>query len=401
MAFFYYVVKDKEGIIVKGSIEASSYKKALEFLHSQGNIVLQLKEKKAKSSLFAKKEKVKIDELVVFSRQLTTLIESGIPIVGALEVLAQQTINPSFKKVLSSVVMDLKEGMSLANSLSKHHHVFSELYVSMVEAAETSGNLPQILDRLSIYLEKMNALRKKIYSSLAYPVVVVTMAIAITSFLIFKVVPTFKEIYATLEAELPLPTRILIGFADFLKHNIIFILIILGVIFFGLKRYINTPRGKKRYHRFLLNLPVVGEIIRKVAIAKFSRTFATLVKSGVPITDSLEIVGKTSGNKIIEEAVVKAKKLVQEGVPISKPLEESKVFPPMVIKMISVGERSGKLEEMLSKIAQFYEEESDSAIAGLSSLIEPLIIAFLGIVIGAIVIALFLPIIKVSQLIAH
>jgi len=315
--------------------------------------------------------------------------------------LAQQTNNPSFKKVLSSVVKDLKEGMSLADSLSKHPHVFSELYVSMVEAAETSGSLPQILDRLSIYLEKMNALRKKIYSSLAYPVVVVTMAIAITSFLIFKVVPTFKEIYATLGGTLPLPTRILIGFADFLKHNIIFILIILGVLFFGLKRYINTPQGKKRYHRFLLNLPVVGEIIRKVAIAKFSRTFATLMKSGVPITNSLEIVGKTSGNKIIEEAVVKAKKLVQEGVPISKPLEESKVFPPMVIKMISVGEKSGKLEEMLSKIAQFYEEESDSAIAGLSSLIEPLIIAFLGIVIGAIVIALFLPIIKVSQLIAH
>ena len=175
----------------------------------------------------------------------------------------------------------------------------------------------------------------------------------------------------------------------------------MGVSFFVLKKYINTGRGKRRYHRFLLNLPIIGDIIRKVAIAKFSRTFSTLVRSGVPITNSLEIVGKTSGNKIIEEAVVKAKKLVQEGVPISKPLEESKVFPPMVIKMISVGEKSGKLEEMLSKIAQFYEEQTDSAISSLSSLIEPLVIAFLGIVIGTIVIALFLPIIKVTQLVAH
>jgi len=399
MGLFYYTVKDREGRIIKGNIEAPSKEKALEYLHSQGNIVLSLQEKRTK--VYSLKEKVKIDELVVFSRQLTTLIESGIPIVGALEVLTEQTNDPSFKRVLISVVRDLKEGVSLAASFSKHPRVFSELYVSMVEAAETSGNLPQILDRLSIYLEKMNALRKKVISSLTYPAVVVTMAIAITSFLIFKVVPTFKEIFATLGGKLPLPTQILINLADFLKKYLFVILGIMGVSFFVLKKYINTGRGKRRYHRFLLNLPIIGDIIRKVAIAKFSRTFSTLVRSGVPITNSLEIVGKTSGNKIIEEAVVKAKKLVQEGVPISKPLEESKVFPPMVIKMISVGEKSGKLEEMLSKIAQFYEEQTDSAISSLSSLIEPLVIAFLGIVIGTIVIALFLPIIKVTQLVAH
>ncbi|OQX81329.1 MAG: hypothetical protein B6D56_02620 [Candidatus Omnitrophica bacterium 4484_70.1] len=399
MGLFYYTVKNREGKIIKGNIEAPSKEKALEYLHTQGNIVLSLQEKKIK--VYSLKEKVKVDELVVFSRQLTTLIESGIPIVGALEVLAEQANSPSFKRVLVSVVKDLKEGVSLATSLSKHPRVFSELYVSMVEAAETSGSLPQILDRLSVYLEKMSALRKKVVSSLTYPAVVITMAIAITSFLIFKVVPTFKEIFATLGGKLPLPTQILINFADFLKKYLLVILGIMGLSFFILKKYINTRGGKRRYHRFLLNLPVIGDIVRKVAIAKFSRTFATLVRSGVPITNSLEIVGKTSGNKIIEEAVIKAKKLVQEGVPISKPLEESKVFPPMVIKMISVGEKSGKLEEMLSKIAQFYEEQTDSAISSLSSLIEPLVIAFLGIVIGAIVIALFLPIIKVTQLVAH
>ncbi|UCC95066.1 MAG: type II secretion system F family protein [Candidatus Omnitrophota bacterium] len=397
MSVFSYTVKTKKGEVAKGNLEAESQQKALEYLHSQGNIVLRLQEEKGKK-VVKKTGRVGTDELVIFSRQLTTLIESGIPVVGALDILYQQVTNPYFKSVVGGVLKDLREGSSFASSLAKYPRVFPEIYVSMVEAAETSGNLPQILERLSVYLEKMNALRKKIISSLTYPVVVVMMAIGITSFLIFKVIPTFKTIFATLGGTLPLPTQILIGFSDMLRANILWVLIIFVLAVIMLQRYISTSRGKKQYHRLLLNLPVFGDIIRKVSIAKFSRTFSTLVKSGVAITTSLDIVGKTSGNKIIEEAVLKAKQSIQEGVPISKPLEESGVFPPMVVRMIAIGEQSGKLEEMLSKIAQFYEEQTDAVISGLTSLIEPIIIGFLGIVIGGIVIALFLPIIKITQL---
>jgi type IV pilus assembly protein PilC len=222
-----------------------------------------------------------------------------------------------------------------------------------------------------------------------------------TSFLLLKIVPTFKDLYASLGASLPLPTQILMGAADLLKR--FFLLIVGGGIglVIALKKYVATPKGKKQYHTLLLKLPILGEIFLKISIAKFSRTFATLVKSGVPITSTLEIVAKTSGNKLIEESVIAAKKSIQEGVPISKPLEECGLFPPMVVKMVAVGERSGKLEFMLSKIAQFYEEQTDAVISGLASIIEPLLIVFLGVVVGSIVISLFLPIIEISQIVAH
>ena len=401
MVFFSYTVRTKEGKTVRGSLEAESKEKALEYLHSQGNIILSLKEEKKKVTPKKRGGRVKVDELVVFSRQLTTLIESGIPVVGALDILWQQTTNPYFKAVLEGILKELREGASLASSLAKHPKVFPEIYVSMVEAAETSGNLPQILNRLSLYLEKANALRKKIISSLTYPAIVVIMAIGISSFLIFKIIPTFKGIFDTLGGDLPLPTQLLIGFAELVRKNVLYLIGVFIIALVAFYRYISTPKGKKMYHKFLLNLPILGDIVRKISIAKFSRTFATLMKSGVNITTTLDIVGKTSGNKIIEEAVVNSKKAIQEGIPISKPLEESEVFPPMVIRMIAVGEKSGKLEEMLSKIAQFYEEQTDAVISGLTSLIEPIVIAFLGIVIGGIVVALFLPIIKITQLLGR
>ncbi len=399
MGIFSYSAKTKKGKIVKGSLEAESKDKALEYLHSQGSIILFLKQGKVRKTARVK-GKVKVDDLVIFSRQLTTLIESGIPLVGALDILQQQVEKPVFKEVINITLKDLREGSSLAGALAKHPKVFPEIYVSMVEAAETSGNLPQILDRLSLYLEKMSALRRKIIASMIYPAIVVIMTTLMSSFLIFKIIPTFKQLYESIGAKLPLPTLILINFADMVKNNILFIIILFVVGIICFKKYISTPSGKRKYHKVLLKLPIFGKIVVKVGIAKFARTFATLVKSSVPITTSLEIVGKTSGNKIIEEAVIKAKKSIQEGIPVSIPLEESGVFPPMVIKMIAVGEKTGKLEHMLSKIAQFYEEQTDAAISGLTSLIEPLLIVFLGIVVGAIVISLFLPIIEISQLIA-
>jgi type IV pilus assembly protein PilC len=401
MSLFSYTIRNKDGHVLKGSLEAESQNKAIELLHTQRHMVLSLQEAKAGKLKSATKGKVKVDELVIFSRQLTTLIESSIPIVGALDILYQQVENPYFKKVIAAILKDLREGSSFAAAIAKYPKIFSELYVSMVEAAESSGNLPEILERLSVYLEKSSALRRKIISSLTYPAVVILMAIGITGFLILKVIPTFKGIFATLGGKLPLPTQILVGFSDIMRKQFLLLVVVFVIAVVAFKKYVSTPRGKMNYHKFLIRLPIAGDIIKKISIAQFARTFATLVRSGVPIVNSLEIVAKTSGNKVIEEAVIKAKKSIQEGVPISVPLEESKVFPPMVVKMIGVGETTGKLEAMLSKIAEFYEEQTEAVISSLTSLIEPLVIGFLGIVIGGIVVALFLPIISITTMLGH
>jgi len=399
MKVFSYIIKDKEGKTTKGTAEAESQSSLIDHFHKQGYLIFSIEESKKKKAKQQVKKSVKIDELVVFSRQFTTLIESGIPVVEALAILEDQIGNPYFKGVIDTVLRDVKEGSSLSAALAKHTNVFPDIYLSMVEAAEASGNLPAILDRVSMYLEKSNALRKKVASALYYPVVIILMAIAITTFLIFKVIPTFKEIFASLGGVLPLPTQILIAFSDMVrrKESVIGMLIFIFGGSFLLKKYISSPSGKLNFHRFILKLPVFGDLAKKIAIAKFSRTFATLVKSGVSIIKCLEIVAKTSGNKIIENAVLESKTSIQEGQPISVPLEKTGIFPSMVTKMVSIGEKSGRLEDMLSKIAQFYEEQTDAMVAGLSSLIEPLVIAFLGVVVGGIVVSLFLPIIKITQ----
>jgi len=400
MKIFFYNIKNKDGKALKGMIEAESQEKAIEHFQKEGFIILSIKETKRKIRVKAR-GKVKVDDLVVFSRQFTTLIESGIPVVECLSILEEQIENLYFKGVINLILKDVREGAALSDALSKHKDVFPDIYLSMVEAAEFSGNLPEILDRVSIYLEKSSALKKKVTSALYYPAIIILMAVGITGFLVFKVIPTFKGIFASLGGKLPLPTQILISFSDALtkKESVVLIIALMFGGFFGIKAYISTPKGKKVLHRLMLKLPVVGGLIRKMAIAKFSRTFSTLVKSGVSIVKCLEIVGQTSGNKIIEDAVMESKIAIQEGQPISVPLEKTGVFPTMVIKMISIGERSGRLEAMLSKIAQFYEEQTDAMVAGLASLIEPLVIAFLGIIVGGIVISLFLPIIKMTQFI--
>ncbi len=399
MKLFSYNVKDKEGKILKGVIEAESQSALIEHFHKEGCIIFSIREAARKSKQAAPKGRIKTEDLVVFSRQFTTLIESGIPVVEALGILKEQIEKNYFKGVIELILKDVKEGSSLSAALSKYKNVFPDIYLSMVKAAEVSGSLAEILDRVSVYLEKSHALRKKVISAFYYPAVIIIMAVSITAFLVFKVIPTFKGIYASLGGSLPLPTQLLIDVSDFIsrKQSLITMLVVLGGGFFMLKKYLSTPGGKKKYHRFILKIPIFGELARKIAIAKFSRTFSTLIKSGVPIVKSLEIVAKTSGNRIIEDAVIESKKSIQEGETISAPLERTGVFPPMVTRMISVGEKSGRLEGMLSKIAQFYEEQTDALVAGLSSLIEPVIIAFLGIIVGGVVVSLFLPILKITQ----
>jgi len=398
MAVYEYKARTKQGKIIKGETEGDSSQDITSSLHSQGLVILSITEKKKKSRQ-VRAGRVKPDEIVVFTRQLTTLIESGIPLVQGLEILYDQVKTPYFKQVIFAIFNDIKEGTSFNGALSKYPRVFSEFYVNMVKAGETSGQLPGILERVSSYIEDALSLQRKIRSSLAYPAIVVVMAIGITAFLILKVIPTFKGIFSSLGGDLPLPTQILLAFSDFARQWFLAIVVffILGGIV--LQRYAITPRGRRQIDETMLKIPIMGELIKKIAIAKFCRTFSTLVSSGVPILTALDIVGKTAGNKVLEDAVFASRKFVQEGEAISEPLARSGIFPPMVVRMISVGEKTGKLEDMLNKISQFYEDEVDTAVSGLTSMIEPIIIGFLGIVIGGIVVSLFLPIIKITQMI--
>ncbi len=401
MSTYQYTAKDKTGKTIVGILDGASDSEIADILHKKELIVLSVEQAKKKAfRAGAKDKKVKLDDLLIFSRQLATMIDAGITLVSALGILSEQIENKELKKVVTVIRQDIEAGMSFCDSLAKHPAVFSELFINMARAGESSGMLDEVLDRLASYLEKTAALARKIKASLVYPIVVVTIAILITTLLLLKVVPTFKGIFEMLGGTLPLPTRVLIGISDMLRRYFLFVLAGMVIIVILFKRYISTEKGRYNFDRGKLKAPVLGLLFRKVAVAKFSRTFSTLVKSGVSILNALEIVSKTAGNKVIEEAVVNCAKSVRDGEPIARPLSKSGVFPPMVCRMISVGEQTGQLEKMLSKIADFYDEQVDAATSALTSLIEPLVITFLGVVIGGIVVSLFLPIFKITELIA-
>ncbi len=401
MPNFRYVAKEPEGRTVSGVLEYSERALLIDALRKKGLIIISVQEVKKTKVRLGPSKGIKLEDLVVFSRQLATMVDSGIPLLQGLDILWDQIEKPVFKKVIGRVRDDVETGVSFSEALSKHSNIFSHLYINMVKAGESSGMLDDILDRLAGYLEKANALQRKVRSSLIYPAVVVSMAVLITLVLLLKVIPTFKGIFDMLGGTLPLPTRILIGISDLIRHMFIYIAAVIFLIGFAFARYIKTEKGRANFDKILLKLPIFGQLFRKVAIAKFTRTLSTLVRSGVPILLSLDIVGKTSGNKVIEEAVEKVRSGIKEGEKIAEPLGRSGVFPPMVVRMIYVGEETGELEKMLSKIADFYDDQVDAAVSGLTSLIEPLIICFLGIIIGGIVIAMFLPIFKLTEIIGH
>lgn len=400
MNTFQYNAKDSSGKPVSGTLEAASENEIAEILHKKELIIISIQPLKQKQKAVKfKGKKIKLDDLVVFSRQLATMIDAGMPLVQALGVLGEQIENPAFKNVVNAVRGDIEAGVSFCDALAKHPNVFSELFINMSRAGEVSGMLDQVLDRLATYLEKTASLTRKIHSSMVYPVIVISMAILITSVLLLKVVPTFKGIFESLGGKLPLPTIVLIGISDALRKYFLLLVGLVVATSFFFKRYIATDKGRYNFDAQKLKMPVLGPLFQKVALSKFSRTFATLIKSGVSALNALDIVAKTSGNKVVEKVVLEARDSVREGEPISRPLSKSKVFPPMVCRMIGVGETTGQLEKMLSKIGDFYEEQVDAAVAGLTSMIEPIVIAFLGIVIGGIVIALFLPIFKITELV--
>jgi len=398
MNAYRYTAKDKSSHTVVGILEGNSEREVVDILHKKELVVVSIEQAKRKI-LKTQDRKIKLDDLVIFSRQLATMIDSGVPLVQSLGILAEQIDNKSLRDVVINVRQDIEAGMSFYDALAKHPSVFSELFINMSKAGEASGTLNEVLDRLATYLEKATALNRKIRSALIYPAILVSMAILITAGLLLKVVPVFKEIFSAFGGELPLPTRILIETSNLLSRYFLITVALLFALGFLFKRYISTTQGRYNFDAQKLRTPVIGKLFHKVAIAKFSRTFSTLVRSGVTILNALDIVGKTSGNKVVEEAVLGCRGAVRDGELISRHLSKSKIFPPMVCRMIGVGEQTGQLEKMLSKIADFYDEQVDAAVNGLTSMIEPIVIAFLGIVIGAIVISLFLPIFKITQLI--
>jgi type IV pilus assembly protein PilC len=401
MPTYKYTARDQEGKNVSGRISAENESVVVAELRKRSLIILSVSQEQ--ESVFKKSSKpkggkrIKPEDLVIFTRQFATMVDAGIPILQSLEALSDQTVNPSFKASLESIREDIQVGSSLSNAFGKHPKIFDQLYVNMIRVGESGGILTTILERVAMYLEKSERLRQKVQGAMIYPSVVLSMAMLITVGLLVKVVPTFSQIYSSLGQKLPAMTQMLIDFSDLLQHDLLYLAAGGVVAVFLFNKYKKTPAGNIQVDTFLLKLPVFGDLICKVSVSRFCRTFATLTQSGVPILESLDIVAKTCGNKVIEILVDEIKASVKEGNTIAEPLSKSTIFPLMVTRMIAIGEKSGQLEKMLSKVADFYDEQVDTAVESLTKLIEPLIIGFLGIVVGFIVIALFLPILNMTQ----
>ncbi len=401
MPTFKYTAKTEQSQTVAGKIVAENNKVVIEELRKRKLTIITLSEVKesSPSKFKSKGSKVKGEEIVIFARQLATMVDAGIPILQAINALKDQVTHVGFQKILGNVESDIQHGSSLSAAFAKHPITFDTLFVSMVRVGETGGVLSAILDRVATYMEKTLKLKRKVKSALVYPAVVVSMAIIITTVLLVKVVPTFAGIYSSFGSKLPAMTQMLLTISNILKKDLIFVIIAIGAIVFALKKWHGTDKGALAIDGFLLKMPIFGELLRKFSISRFTRTLATLVQSGVPILESLDIVGKTIGNRVLELVVQDVKNSVREGQSIAAPLNKSGVFPPMVTRMIAIGEKSGQLEKMLLKISEFYDDQVDASVDALTSIIEPLIIGILGIIIGFIVIALFLPIISITQLV--
>lgn len=385
---------------MSGEIDAADQRAASDRLRVMKLALLAIEEQKEEpllTRLNPFRAQVKNKEVVIFSRQLSTLVSAGVPLVQGLSILEAQA-SKLFQPVVAAIKADIEAGLSIADAMKKHPQVFSTLYVSMIRAGEVGGILDTILERLSAYLEQAEQLKSKIKAAMMYPVVLTTVALGVTVFLLIFVIPTFKNIFSGFGAELPLPTRIVIGLSDGLKSNFLYILPVFIGLFVGFQKFRKTSAGAEKIDTLMLQLPVFGELLKKVAIAKFTRTLGTLIKSGVPILQGLDTVAATAGNVVIEKAVLTCRESVKEGGKLADPLAKSGVFPAMVVQMIGVGEETGSLDTMLIRIADFYDQEVDTAVKGLTSMIEPIIIVVLGVIIGTIVIAMFLPMFELGNL---
>ncbi|MEP7176301.1 MAG: type II secretion system F family protein [Gemmatimonadales bacterium] len=392
MPMFEYTARSQTGQIQKGQLDVASKDDVGAYLRKNRLILVSVREAPKQIKFSMGSPRVKTRDVVIFTRQFATMINAGLPLVQSLNILAAQTENKTLAEVTRAVVYDVESGNTLADAFSKHPKAFSSLYVNMVAAGEAGGILDTILVRLATFLEKNDALVRKVKGAMIYPGVIMTVAGGAIAILLIFVIPTFQSMFASANLELPLPTRIVIGMSDFLIHYWWAIILSVGGAFFAIRRYYATAAGRLQIDRMLLKAPVLGDVIRKSAVSRFTRTLGTLVSSGVSILEGLEITAKTAGNQVVHNAVMESRQSIAGGETIAAPLEKSKVFPPMVISMIAVGEQTGGLDEMLSKIADFYDEEVDVAVSALVSLMEPAMIVLLGVIVGGMVIAMYLPI---------
>jgi type IV pilus assembly protein PilC len=388
MATFTYTARALNGQLKSATIEAKTREEVVQQLRKQKLTVVKVDEQAKKKT----GGKVAMRDVVIFTRQFATMINAGLPLVQALDILAKQSENPALKEVTRQVVFDVESGHTVADALRKHPKAFTDLYTNMVAAGEAGGILDTILLRLAVFLEKNDALVRKVKGAMIYPGVIMSVAVIAIGVLLLFVIPVFKEMFASVGMALPLPTRVVIGLSEFLQG---YWYMVAGGIAGGvwlLKRYYATSGGRLAIDRMLLKFPILGDVLRKSAVSRFTRTLGTLISSGVSILEGLEITAKTAGNRVIQDAIMESRASIAGGESIAAPLQKSQVFPPMVISMIAVGEQTGGLDEMLSKIADFYDEEVDAAVSGLLSMMEPVMIVFLGVIVGGMVVSMYLPI---------
>jgi type IV pilus assembly protein PilC len=398
MPIFKWVAETRKGKTLKGEVEAADEKIARLQLKRRNLTVTKIKEKP--KDLFEgvsfMQPKVKNKDIVIFTRQFSTMIDAGLPLVQGLNILAEQTENKTFRDILKTITRDVEGGSSLGEALKKHPKIFDQLFVNLVAAGEIGGILDTILQRLAAYIEKAEKLKGQIKGAMTYPVVVMAIAILVIAVILVFVIPVFEDMFASFGSALPVPTQIVVNLSRFLKGNIHWLImagIAAGIIF---KKYRNSKSGRRATDSLLLKLPIFGQLLRKVAVARFTRTLGTMIGSGVPILDALEVVAKTAGNVILEEVIYDVRGSIAEGQTIAEPLSEADVFPSMVVQMISVGEATGALDTMLEKIADFYDDEVDAAVDALTSMLEPLLMVFLGGSIGGLVVAMYLPIFSMA-----
>jgi type IV pilus assembly protein PilC len=383
--------KGKGGKLQEGVLAADSKEVVVAALRRQQILVTAVTEKGKEIALPKFGGGVKQKEIAIFTRQFSVMIDAGLPLVQCLEILGSQQKNRVFQRVLFEVRQDVESGSTLADALRKHPKIFNDLFCNMIAAGEAGGILDTILQRMSAYIEKRVKLQAAVRSAMIYPAAVITIAVGVVILILWKVIPTFAALFEGLGAQLPLPTRVTIAISKFLGRYMWLLVVLAGAAVFGVVQYHKTHRGRRHIDGMILKLPVLGMLMRKIAVARFCRTLGTLLTSGVPILDGLEITARTSGNSIVEDAIMATRKSIEEGKTIAQPLEDTNVFPPMVVQMISVGEQTGALDAMLSKIADFYEDEVDEAVENLMSLLEPVMIVFLGVMIGGIVISMYMP----------
>jgi len=391
-----------DGSIETKSFEAEGQEELVNILTAKNLLILSIAEESViKSKKKVGKKKIKQDEILIFVRQLATMIDAGVPLLQCLQALQDQ-LEPdtAFYSVLSSIVQKVSGGANLSDAFAGHPKTFDNLFVSMIRAGEAGGFLPEILNKLAVHLEQSAALKRKVKSALMYPIIVITIAILIVSLLIVKVIPVFENMFNDFGAELPMPTQILINISHFARNYGIFIVLALIGFFFLFRWYVNTTNGRMAVDTLLLKLPIIGELIKKVAVARFSSTLAALIGSGVAIVNALEIVATTSGNEVINNVLKNATTSTKRGDPVATALNDSPYIPRMVVKMMEIGESSGRLDTMLDKISDFYTDQINAAVAGLTSMIEPIMIAFLGIVVGGIMVAMFMPIFTLSNVVS-